>query len=345
MMMRAVYLVAGFALVACGGGKAEPKRIDSANGVAASAGHSTAPGVADTPGLARSAAATGSRMGRIPVLEYHVVGDSTRGEFVISRDKFQHDLELLYDRGYRPITVAQLLDKDFRDVPTGMSPVVFTFDDASPEQFSYVEQNGQLVIDPKTVIGMWVAFNQKHPDWKNRGTFCLLSGAQAGHNFFGDGPKWRGQHRAWRFKKVKWLADNGFEVCNHTLWHAQLNKYPDTVVQEQIARGALAIDSAVPGYKIRTFALPYGAWPKNRPLAYRGSWTDPKTGKTYSYSNETVLEVIGGPVPSPFDPKFDKTKITREIISGKALEKMLDRLDSTKTRFVWDGGGVASARR
>ena len=89
-------------------------------------------------------------MGRIPVLEYHVVGDSTRGQFIISRDKFQHDLQLLYDRGYRPITVAQLLDRDFRDVPAGMSPVVFTFDDASPEQFSYVEQNGKLEIDPKT---------------------------------------------------------------------------------------------------------------------------------------------------------------------------------------------------
>jgi hypothetical protein len=281
-------------------------------------------------------------MGRIPILEYHVVGDSTRGEFIISRDKFQHDLQLLYDRGYRPITVAQLVDKDFRDVPAGMSPVVFTFDDASPEQFSYIEQSGKLEIDPKTVVGMWVAFNQKHPDWKNRATFCLLSGAAAGHNFFGDNPKWRGQKNAWRFQKVKWLADNGFEVCNHTLWHAQLNKYPDNVVQEQIARGALAIDSAVPGYKIRTFALPLGAWPKNRELAYRGSWTNPKTGKALSYDNETVLEVSGGPVPSPFDPKFEKNRITRYIVFGHELEKLLDRLDATKSRFVWDGG-VASA--
>jgi hypothetical protein len=276
------------------------------------------------------------------VLEYHVVGDSTRGQFIISRDKFEHDLQLLYDRGYRPITVAQLIDKDFRDVPVGMSPVVFTFDDASPEQFSYVEQNGKLEIDPKTVIGMWVAFNQKHPDWKNRATFCVLPAAQAGHAFFGDKPTYRGQKKEWRFQKVKWLADNGFELCNHTLWHAQLSKYPDAFVQEQIARGAMAIDSAVPGYKIRTFALPQGLWPKNRALAWRGSWTDPKSGKTVSYSNETVLEVSGGPVHSPFDPAFDKTKLTRLIAFDGELERALDHLDQTKTRFVWDGGGVAS---
>jgi hypothetical protein len=43
------------------------------------------------------------------------------------------------------------------------------------------------------------------------------------------------------------------------------------VVQEQIARNAMGIDSAVPGYKIRTMALPYGLWPKNRHLARQGS--------------------------------------------------------------------------
>ena len=343
MMMRGLCLLAGFALLGCGRSSAErSQRTDSAGGAAVAGG--VAAGGGPAAKTRAVPAENAGRLGRIPVLEYHVVGDSTRGEFIISRDKFQHDLQLLYDRGYRPITVAQLLDKDFRDVPAGMSPVVFTFDDASPEQFSYVEQNGKLEIDPKTVVGMWIAFNQKHPDWKNRATFCLLSGAQAGHNFFGDGPKWRGQHREWRFQKVKWLADNGFELCNHTLWHAQLSKFPDAFVQEQIARGQMAIDSAVPGYKVRTFALPQGLWPKNRPLAWRGSWTDPKSGKTTTYNNETVLEVSGGPVLSPFDPKVDRTRITRLIVSGNALEKALDHLDSSKTRFVWDGGAVAASR-
>jgi len=343
MMMRGWVVVgmAACAVVACSGSDgrrdstvAGHRTADSANGTAAPA----------SGAAAGQAAATGkgSRLGRIPVLEYHVVGDSTRGQFIISREKFQHDLQLLYDRGYRPITVAQLLDKDFRDVPVGMSPVVFTFDDASPEQFSYIEENGKLEIDPKTVVGMWMDFNKKHPDWKPRATFCLLPAAQAGHAFFGDNPKYRGQKKEWRFQKVKWLADTGFEICNHTLWHAQLSKYPDPFVQEQIARGAMAIDSAVPGYKIRTFALPQGLWPKNRALAWQGSWTDRKTGKTISYSNETVLEVSGGPVRSPFDPQFDKTKLTRLIVSGMELERALDRLDASKTRFVWDGGGVAA---
>jgi peptidoglycan/xylan/chitin deacetylase (PgdA/CDA1 family) len=272
---------------------------------------------------------------RIPVLEYHVVRAKASGEFIISRDQFRSDLKLLYDRGYRPITVAQLLDKDFRDVPVGMSPVVFTFDDASPEQFSYVQHpNGELVIDSASVIGMWLEFQKSHPDWKSRATFCLLSGANAGHAFFGNGPAWNGQHAAWRFKKLRWLADNGFELCNHTLWHAQLSKFSDAVVQEQIARGQLAIDSAVPGYKVRTFALPQGLWPKNRELAWRGSWTNPRTGTILTYDNETVLEVLGGPVPNPFDSTFEHRRLTRFIVTGGNLKPLLDKMESTGTRFV-----------
>ena len=161
MMMRGAWLVVGVALVACGREAGSGKR--EAGRAAAGATASATGNVQPAQNVA--GALPPNRMGRIPVLEYHVVGDSTRGEFIISRDKFQHDLQLLYDRGYRPITVAQLVDKDFSDVPAGMSPVVFTFDDASPEQFSYIEQDGKLEVDPKTVIGMWVAFNQKHPDW------------------------------------------------------------------------------------------------------------------------------------------------------------------------------------
>jgi peptidoglycan/xylan/chitin deacetylase (PgdA/CDA1 family) len=334
MMMQRFFLLVVPACVACS--QQAERAGDSARTTVSSSAGSVEPAVRGK--------LPPNRMGRIPVLEFHVVRDQANGEFVIARSTYEHALQTLYDRGYRPITIAQLVDKDFRDVPAGMSPVVFTFDDASPEQFSYIEQNGQLEIDPKSEIGIWMAFNKQHPDWKPRATFCLLPAASQGHAFFGDGPRWNGQHKEWRFKKVQWLATSGFELCNHTLWHATLSHYPDSVVQEQIARGAIAIDSAVPGYKIRTFALPLGVWPKNRALAWRGSWTNPKTHQTTSYSYETVLEVSGGPVRSPFDPQFDKTRITRFIVSGNALDRLLDQLDKpgAGARFVWDGGGVAA---
>lgn len=291
---------------------------DSSSGIVASSGSVTLPANHD---------------GRIPVLEYHLIGDKD-SRWGRSRDNFRKDLELLYERGYRPMTVAQMLAKDFSAIPPGKSPVIFTFDDASPGQFRYIERDGSLEIDPESGIGIWQAFSKAHPDWKGKATFCMLNGGAAGHNFFGDGPKFEGQKRAWRFSKVKWLADNGFELCNHTLWHAQLSKYPDAVVQEQIARNSMGIDSAVAGYRIHTMALPQGLWPKNRPLAWSGSWTDPKSGKTVRYEFDGVLEVSGGPTRSPFDPKFNPHSIWRIEVYGDELRRTLDALDRANGRFV-----------
>ena len=280
-------------------------------------------------------------MGKIPILEYHVIG-THEALYTVDWHHFKRDLEFLYERGYRPVNVSDLLDKKIV-LPAGLSPVVFTFDDASPSQFRYIERDGQLIIDSTSAIGIWLDFQKTHPDWGNKATFCMLSGANAGHNFFGyTGVE--GQKTQWRFKKVQWLAEHGFELCNHTLWHAQLSKYSDAVVQEQIARCALAIDSAVPGYHVRTFALPLGAWPKNRALAWKGSWTNPKTKRTTNYEFEAVLEVAGGPTVSPFDPKFDPHAIKRVQVWANELEKEIDKLDKSGDRYVSGGTSRTTSR-
>jgi hypothetical protein len=273
-------------------------------------------------------------MGRIPILEYHLIG-ATEGRWEREFTRFRRDLELLYERGYRPITVAELVDKRI-DLPRGLSPVVFTFDDASPSQFRYIERNGELVVDSTSAIGIWLDFQKTHPDWGSKATFCVLSGAEAGRAFFGD-RNIEGQKTAWRHAKLKFLVEQGFELCNHTLWHAQLSKYEDAVVQEQIARLALAVDSAIPGYTVRTMALPLGVWPKNQTLAAKGSWTDAHTQRTIGYDHAAVLLVAGQPVPSPFDPAFDALRLERVQIVGNSLEQTLAWLEKPGRRYVSDG--------
>jgi hypothetical protein len=315
------------------GNSSSAKTADSASGAVATGG---AAGTSDkTASNDPGTRLPPNHMGRIPVLEYHVIGGTQNALYTRTVESFKADLEDVYKRGYRPITVAQMLDKNFSDVPDGMSPVVFVFDDASPEQFSYIEgPNGQLTIDPNSGVGIWEDFMKSHPGWKNHATFCVLNGASAGHNMFGDNPKYNGQKKEWRFQKLKWLADNGFELCDHTVWHMKLSQYPDDKVQQQIAANMVAIDSAVPGYKVRTMALPYGLWPKNKQLAWQGTWTDPKTGQAHPYHFDAVLEVSGGPTLSPYDPKFDPHHITRIEAIGNDIHNILDKLDKTKTRFV-----------
>ena len=313
-------------LVACSATPGSTDKPAATKGDTGSAG----PLIIDTT-LGIVTPASAASMGKVPVLMVHVVSDHDAA-WTVTRARFQQTLELLYAHDYRPITVAQLIDRRI-DVPAGKRPVVFTFDDASPSQFRYIERNGTLEVDPESAVGMWLSFTRKHPDWKPRATFCTLSGAAAGRSLFGD-KGIEGQKSEWRFQKLRFLRDQGFELCNHTLWHANLSKYPDAFVQEQIARGQLAIDSAVPGYKVRTFALPLGVWPKNRALAQRGEWRDPKTGTVTHYNYDAILEVSGGPSVSPFDPSFDAHSIKRYAVAFNYMDTLVARLDRNKTAYV-----------
>jgi peptidoglycan/xylan/chitin deacetylase (PgdA/CDA1 family) len=307
----------------------------------------SAPGAVEpstTPAALDSAAAgrQPNELGRIMVLEYHLIGEKN-ARWEREHGQFRRDLQLLYDRGYRPVTMRDFLDRKL-DLPRGLSPVVVTFDDASPSQFRYIERDGKLEIDQTSAVGVWLDFAKSHPDWGNRAVFCLLPGAEAGRSFFGN-KGIEGQKTEWRFQKVRFLAEQGFELCNHTLWHANLGKYGAAMVQEQIARGVMAIDSAVPGYRVRTFALPLGVWPKNRQLAYRGSWRDPKSGQVVSYAFDAVLEVAGGPTRSPHDPKVTVPgAFWRVQVYGSELERTLDQLDRSGDRYVSDGDPRTVAR-
>jgi Polysaccharide deacetylase len=311
----------------------------ASNATSAASASTTSASVAASTGA--HAARVPNELGRIPVVEYHLITDHD-ALYARERNHFRRDLEEIYARDYRPVTISQILDRKI-DLPRGLSPIVFVFDDASPSQFSYIERNGKLEIDPQSGLGIWLDFRKTHPGWSNSAVFCMLPGAAAGHNFFGD-KGIDGQKTEWRFPKVRFLHDQGFELCSHTLWHANLGKYSDAVVQEQIARGQLAIDSAVPGYKVRTFALPLGVWPKNRALAKQGSWTDPKKGTVVRYNNEAILEVSGGPTRSPYDPQFNPLSITRIEAIGNDPVRTLDQLDKNGNRYVSDGNPAVVAR-
>src|SRR5438045_5397729 len=79
-------------------------------------------------------------------------------------------------------------------------------------------------------------------------------------------------------------------------------------------------------------ALPQGLWPKNRALASKGSWTDPKTGKTVNYSWPVVFEVDGGPMRSPYDPAFNPGSTPRIQVIGNAIETNMNKLEASGNR-------------
>jgi hypothetical protein len=273
-----------------------------------------------------------NELGEIMVLEYHRIGDN-EGEWVRSRANFWKDLQTLHEKGYRPVLMRDVVEGKI-DIPAGTTPVVFTIDDSSLGQFYYLEDGR---IDPNTMMGMWTRFQQENPGWHYGAVWCILPGAQHPSNFWGEKPD-REVPRAVREdrirRKMQHLIDNRHEACNHTMWHARLDRYDDAFVQDQIGSGIDSIKAYLPAdYEIVTFALPLGMWPKNRQLAWQGTY---RGGKTYR--KKAVLEVSGGPNVSPFDTKFNPRSINRFIVAPGALERQLAAYErNPQRRYVSDG--------
>jgi hypothetical protein len=165
---------------------------------------------------------------------------------------------------------------------------VLTFDDSTKEQFFY-GPDGK--IKPDTALGIMLAFQRKHPDFKLAGTFYPNREPFAG---VAEGPA-----------MLRYLVAHGFELGNHTYDHIPFNQLDATGVQKELVKGKRVITSAVPGYKVATMALPLGVMPKPASLAVSGSWD----GESYHHAG--VFLVGADPSPSPFSTKFDPLAIPR----------------------------------
>jgi len=263
-----------------------------------------------------------NELGRIMILEYHKV-DYPEATWTRTPENFRRDLETLYAKAYRLINLGDLLDRRFT-LPAGTTPVVLTFDDSSPGQFRYLEQNGNVEIDPKSAVGILEAFAREHPEFGHGATFYVLPGANPPNHLFNQ-PAYEG-------KKLQYLVSHGYEIGNHTLWHANLGKYPEATVRAQVAEAQVWIQRHVPDYKTRTLALPHGVYPADVSWVLRGS------AKGTSYSHDAVLMVAGGAAPSPYSRSFDPVHLPRIQAVERELAYWLTYFDKHPgERFVSDG--------
>lgn len=236
-----------------------------------------------------------NELGQIMILEYHLIGNP-EAEWRRTPENFRKDLEMLYQNGYYPVPLEDLISDNLK-VPAGKSPFVITFDDSSQGQFRFLKQGNQLVIDPNCAIGIMEAFKQKHPDFPLTATFYVLPQIPKGLRLFGQ--------EEYMKQKLEYLAGHGYEIGNHTYWHQNLAKTDENGVQKQIALCVKEIQSYVPGYHVHSMALPLGVHSKNRVLEHDGEYQGLK------YHNDSILLVGSGPIPSPYSSDFNPYKLER----------------------------------
>ncbi len=103
-------------------------------------------------------------------------------------------------------------------------------------------------------------------------------------------------------------------------------------MRRQLALAQREVALAVPGYRLRTLALPLGAYPREIDWAISGA------AAGVAYRHDAILRVAGGPAPSPYDRAFDPYRLPR--IQG--VESELQTLLTEQARhpgrlFVSDG--------
>lgn len=236
-----------------------------------------------------------NELGRVMILEYHKI-DRPEGRWTRTPENFRRDLRALWERGYRLVALNDYLDGAIR-LPRGTSPVILTFDDSSPGQFRYLERNGDWVLDPDCAVGILEAFEREHPGFGHAATFYVLPGADRPNRLF-DQPELA-------TRKLQYLTSHGYEIGNHTLWHATLSRYPEPVVRQQVASAQDWIQRHVPGYRPRTLALPMGAYPREVAWVVAGQ----VNGSTYRH--DAILMVSGGPARAPRAKGFDRQRLPR----------------------------------
>lgn len=267
-----------------------------------------------------------NELGVIPLLQYHVftTDPAEENQFTRTIEDFRADLQWLYDNNFYVISMADFVRNEI-SAPPGKHPVVLTFDDATPGQFRLIEQeDGTLLVDPNSAVGVMEEFFRKYEDFGRGGLFALLH-----FNCFGGDIE--PEQVQYCQRKLEWLAQNGYEIGNHTWGHQDLLDVSDEEFQYQIGELWQWIEEHIPaeGARPGMLVMPYGNYPdrdlhqEQRRMMREGI---PYDGETYLL--EAAFMVGAEPAPSPSSKEWDHIWIPRIQAFDEELARWLPVMES-----------------
>lgn len=132
----------------------------------------------------------------LPIIMYHsILKDSKRsGKYIITPSTLEKDLQYIQNQGYTTITMSDIIDYVYEDVPLPEKPIIITFDDGHYNNLGYAvpllkKYNMKAVI---SVVGNYTD------------TFSKTDEANLNYSYL-------------RWKDIKQLMDSGIiEFQNHT---------------------------------------------------------------------------------------------------------------------------------
>jgi len=230
--------------------------------------------------------------GKVMILMYHGIGEVEK-EWVRTPENFRRDIEVLYSKGYRLISLMDYVNNNIK-IEAGCTPVVMTFDDGLLNQFNMIQEDGINKIDPNCAVGILEDFYKAHNDFGRAATFYVYYPIPF-------------RQKELIKEKFEFLINNGYEIGNHSYDHPSLGKITLEEVNKQLGMNVKSTKGYLPNFVVESLALPFGEAPKGDSYNHvvSGSY------EGVEYLNKAVLKVGSNPALSPTNKDFDPLKLPR----------------------------------
>lgn len=278
-----------------------------------------------------------NELGKIPIMMYHGIREKTpnstgtiggnvdKDGYNRTPDAFRKDLNFYYENDYYMIRLEDYINGNI-DVPYGKSPIILTFDDGNEDNIKVtgLADNGNIIIDKNSAIGILEDFKKNHPDAGCTATF-FVNGGLFNQEEYND-------------KILTWMVSNGYDIGNHTQTHLDIKKSSGDRVQKEIGYVYEELEKIIPGKYVHIIALPFGSPYVKTHENYKYVLSSTYNDKTYE--TKAALRVGWEPEVSPYDKDFDMTFLKRcRAYDNNGKEFDIDMVFRMlkNTRYISDG--------
>ncbi|NLM62842.1 MAG: polysaccharide deacetylase family protein [Mollicutes bacterium] len=276
-------------------------------------------------------------LGNVPIMMYHGIhnlknddtayigGNVDKSGYQRTAEAFRKDLEFYYQNNYQMIRLIDYVN-GIIDVELGKSPIILTFDDGLKNNIlvTGLDEEGNIIIDPNSAVGILESFKKKYPDFNVTATF-FLNGELFGQPEYNE-------------KIIKWLINNGYDIGNHSFSHSDFTTISSEKVEEEIGKLYNKLDKIIPDKYVNVVALPFGS-PYNMDHPNFAHILK-STYNGVTYETISTLQVGWKSELSPFNKDFNPLFLKRI----RAYDNLGEDFDIEynfklleKTRYISDG--------
>ena len=279
-----------------------------------------------------------NELGKVPIMMYHGIREKTKNStgtvggnvdkdgYNRTPEAFREDLEFYYENGYEMIRLEDYIN-GVVTASYGKSPIILTFDDGNEDNIKItgLDENGNIIIDKNSAVGILEEFKKEHKDVNVTATF-FVNGGIFNQSEYND-------------KILKWMVENGYDIGNHTQTHLDIKKSSGDRVQKEIAYVYDELEKVIPGKYVKIIALPFGSPYVKSHDNFKYVLSTTYNDKTYE--TEAALRVGWEPEVSCYDKDFDKTFLKRcRAYDNNGKEFDIDMVFNSilkTTKYISDG--------